>query len=214
MQGDRWKGMCIMWPSAGEDCKWHRDCHFAGWMGSHFLLGEIITKKATLTQIFGDFFFLWKQVVRFCLFSVVCWGEYVARGLSAGYTLNDPVQKCCQLSWNLSGEARQCCYNTKLEKKTPVGIHFATFLLNTDNKEWNWKDIKANLKCESSYLHIQAPFTQGVKANVEPKLSNPSRDMTEISPNGFTLWVKAKLKYNILIHNCSAPWLPHRQPTN
>jgi hypothetical protein len=48
------------------------------------------------------------------------------------------------------GEARQFCYTTKLKKKTPVGIHIATFLLNTDNKECNWKHVNANLKSESS----------------------------------------------------------------
>jgi hypothetical protein len=60
-----------MCPSEGEDCKWHRDCHFAGWMGSHFLLGEIITKKATLTQIFGNFFSFenkWSDFVYFHYF--------------------------------------------------------------------------------------------------------------------------------------------------
>jgi len=63
-------------------------------------------------------------------------------------------------------------------------------------------------------VHTQAPFTQGVKANVEPKLSNPSSVMTEISPNDFTLWVKAKLKYNILIHTCLAPRFPHWRSIN
>ncbi len=63
-------------------------------------------------------------------------------------------------------------------------------------------------------MHTQAPFTQGVKANVEPKLSNPSSAMTEISPNDFTLWVKAKLKYSILIHTCLAPWFPHWRSIN
>jgi hypothetical protein len=51
-----------------------------------------------------------------------------------------------------------------------VSIHIATFLLNTDNKECKWKHIKANLKSESSSVHTQAPFTQGVKANVEPQI--------------------------------------------
>ncbi len=48
---------------------------------------------------------------------------------------------------------------------------------------------------------VKAHFTQGVKAKVEPKSSNPIGAATEISPKGFTIRVKTKLKYDILIHD-------------
>jgi hypothetical protein len=51
---------------------------------------------------------------------------------------------------------------------------------------------------------VKAHFTQGVKAKVEPKSSNPISADTEISPKGFTIRVKTKLKYDILIHDCLA----------
>jgi hypothetical protein len=40
----------------------------------------------------------------------------------------------------------------------------------------------------------KAHFTLGVKANVQPKSSIPNGAKVEISPNGFTLGVKAKLE--------------------
>ncbi len=33
------------------------------------------------------------------------------------HNFNCPVQKCCQLSGNLSGEAGHCCHTTKLKKE-------------------------------------------------------------------------------------------------
>jgi hypothetical protein len=45
-----------MCPSEGEDFKWRRDGHFAGWMGSHFLLGELITKRQHRLKFLASFF--------------------------------------------------------------------------------------------------------------------------------------------------------------
>jgi hypothetical protein len=51
---------------------------------------------------------------------------------------------------------------------------------------------------------VKAHFTQGVKAKVEPKSSNPIGAATEISPKCFTIRVNTKIKYDILIHDCLA----------
>jgi hypothetical protein len=40
----------------------------------------------------------------------------------------------------------------------------------------------------------QARFTRGVRAHVQPKSSIPIGEKVEISPNGFTLGVKAELE--------------------
>ncbi len=66
--------------------------------GQSFSFGRNNHQKATLTQIFGDFFFPLKTSGQILSIFIILLGEYVARGLSAGYTVNGPVQKCYQLS--------------------------------------------------------------------------------------------------------------------
>jgi hypothetical protein len=66
-------------------------------------------------------------------------------------------------------------------------------------------------------MWVKAHFTQGVKAKVEPKWSNPIGAATEICPKGFTIRVKTKLRYDILIHDRLALWWaqgPKRLPIN
>lgn len=54
------------------------------------------------------------------------------------------------------------------------------------------------------YITTQAHFTQGVEAKVELESSNPIGAATKSSLKGFALRVKAKLTYNVLIHDCLA----------
>jgi hypothetical protein len=74
-------------------------------------------------------------------------------------------------------------------------------------------------------LNTQARFTLGIRANVQPKSSIPIGAKVEISPNGFTLGVKAKLEkmfsiYPKLLINAElyglilAPRLEKRIPLN
>jgi hypothetical protein len=73
----------------------------------------------------------------------------------------------------------------------------------------SWAKILAQLFCQANQLecfsfqtyftrHLlgcsRVRFPQGVKAKVEPKLSNPTGAATERNPKGFTLRGKAKLK--------------------
>jgi hypothetical protein len=54
------------------------------------------------------------------------------------------------------------------------------------------------------YISTWAHLTQGVKVKIEPKSSNPIGAATKISLKGFAVKVKAKLEYNVLIHDCLA----------
>jgi hypothetical protein len=58
-----------------------------------------------------------------------------------------------------------------------------------------------NLPTLKTFKHIEAHFPQVVKAKVEPRLNNLTNATIEISPKGFTLTIKAKLKNNILIYH-------------
>jgi hypothetical protein len=52
----------------------------------------------------------------------------------------------------------------------------------------------SNLPSLKTFKHIEAHFPQVVEAKVEPRLSNLTNATIEISPKGFTLTIKAKLK--------------------
>jgi hypothetical protein len=69
----------------------------------------------------------------------------------------------------------------------------------------------SNLPTLKTFKHIEAHFPQVVEAKVEPRLSNLTNATIEISPKGFTLTIKAKLKIYILIYHFLASWWPQGQ---
>jgi len=66
--------------------------------GQSFSFGRNNHQKGNTDSNFWRFFFPLKTSGQILSIFIILLGEYVARGLSAGYTVNGPVQKCYQLS--------------------------------------------------------------------------------------------------------------------
>ncbi len=60
----------------------------------------------------------------------------------------------------------------------------------------HWEKI---ILLSQNFSPSKAPFTLGVRANVQPISSIPNGAKVEISPQGFTLEVKAEIEKNISI---------------